>query len=194
MRVQLAADPHGVDHAGEHVVEILDRLGLHVVVERLEQRGDRRRDLRVEQEADVDRGLAQARLAEQALLERADVEGQPVDAAPFVRAVHASVMSPPCLPVATVLCTRVRQDIERRRLACRRSRPRCERCGAGHPLRECAPLPIEVPLHVAPLRVTADVRRLDVRGPLSRLGSTVTASTTRLDAAKWAAIALGALA
>jgi hypothetical protein len=76
---QTAADAHALHEAREDVGRILDPVALHIGVERLEQPRDARHGLGVEQEAHIDRGLAERGLAEQPLLQRAGVEGGPLD-------------------------------------------------------------------------------------------------------------------
>ena len=75
----MSADGHRRDQSGGDVVECFDRrLGL-IRVERLQQRGDVGGGAAIDQVADAEIGLAQARLAQQPVLQRIDVEGVPGD-------------------------------------------------------------------------------------------------------------------
>ena len=132
MRELLAADLHALDQAGEDVGGVLDRIAS----------ADRRRAARTASAArgiacvlsrkpTSTRGLAEARLAEQALLQRAGVEGGPLDRRCRSSALQALVMSPPCAPVATVCMTRWAKTLQRRRLRAGRREREHRRSSAG---------------------------------------------------------------
>jgi hypothetical protein len=93
--ILLAAELHGVDQAGEQVGRILQRVGLHERVERLQQAHRIGCGAGIEQERHVDGGGPKAGLAKQALVQRAGVERDPVDA-------HAIALGPVLDGVATL--------------------------------------------------------------------------------------------
>src|SRR6185503_16476828 len=76
---QLAADRHRRDESRRDVAEILDRRLGAVVIQRLEQRRHVWYRAAVHEEADAEIGTVEARLAEEAVLQRVRVERRPDD-------------------------------------------------------------------------------------------------------------------
>ena len=139
----LAGHLHALHQAGKDVGGILDRVLLQVVVERFEQRRGAGHDLRVDDEADIDGGLAKAGLAEQALLQRSGVEGRPLDGdAVLLRPVPGDVAA--LRTGRDRLHDAVGEDVEwpalRVRRAAQPGEAQSDDTGAELPTIECRPL------------------------------------------------------
>ena len=94
------------DEPGRDVGEVLDRrLGL-IVVERLQQLRRARRRAAVDEEADAEIGPVQARLAQQAVLQRVGVEGRPGEVGVVAPSRQGLVRSPAGPVVRLVWWTR----------------------------------------------------------------------------------------
>ena len=78
--VLLAAKLHRRHQPREHVLGVVDGVGQHQRVQRLQQVGHIRRGARVDHKRQINRGRPETRFTEQALMQRAGVQRHPVDA------------------------------------------------------------------------------------------------------------------